>query len=147
MTLTVTLLWALYYDHKPPEAASPDPQTHNPREEQPKPNHSHPRVAEAWANTPPNGHTHIEMEQLSQQPIRAEYIEYTVKTLNGSDSKELDRKTDLMECLKFCVLGDTFGCVWDEAMLPFAAQTTKGFIETNGCVRNLKQLAYRHDSQ
>lgn len=67
MTLTVTLLWALYYDHKPPEPASADAliHTHSPTEDPLKPSHSHPRASEAWANTPANGHTQFEMEQLS----------------------------------------------------------------------------------
>ncbi|XP_052409460.1 tetraspanin-12-like [Carassius gibelio] len=67
MTLTVTLLWALYYDHKPPDPASPDAliQTHCPAEDAQKPRHSHSRAPEAWANTPANGHTQFEMEQLS----------------------------------------------------------------------------------
>uniref|UniRef100_A0A671QRC4 Tetraspanin n=1 Tax=Sinocyclocheilus anshuiensis TaxID=1608454 RepID=A0A671QRC4_9TELE len=67
MTLTVTLLWALYYDHKPPDPASPDAliHTHSSAEDALKPSHSHPRVPEAWANVPANGHTQFEMEQLS----------------------------------------------------------------------------------
>lgn len=67
MTLTVTLLWALYYDHKPPEPASADAliHTHSPTEDPLKVSHSHPRASEAWANTPANGHTQFEMEQLS----------------------------------------------------------------------------------
>ncbi|XP_051974643.1 tetraspanin-12-like isoform X2 [Xyrauchen texanus] len=69
MTLTVTLLWALYYDHRPPDPASPDTlthtHTHSPAEDSLKPSHSHSRVPEAWANTTPNGHTQFEMEQLS----------------------------------------------------------------------------------
>ncbi|XP_048011798.1 tetraspanin-12 isoform X3 [Megalobrama amblycephala] len=67
MTLTVTLLWALYYDHKPPDPASPDAliHTHSPAEDPLKPSHSHPRAPEAWANAPTNGHTQFEMEQLS----------------------------------------------------------------------------------
>uniref|UniRef100_A0A673HZK5 Tetraspanin n=1 Tax=Sinocyclocheilus rhinocerous TaxID=307959 RepID=A0A673HZK5_9TELE len=67
MTLTVTLLWALYYDHKPPDPASSDAliHTHSSAEDALKPSHSHPRVPEAWANVPANGHTQFEMEQLS----------------------------------------------------------------------------------
>ncbi|KAL0196225.1 hypothetical protein M9458_009797, partial [Cirrhinus mrigala] len=67
MTLTVTLLWALYYDHKPPDPASPDALIHtqSSAEDGLKPGHSHPRASEAWANAPANGHTQFEMEQLS----------------------------------------------------------------------------------
>ncbi|XP_051976280.1 tetraspanin-12-like isoform X1 [Xyrauchen texanus] len=51
MMLTVTLLWALYYDHKPPDPASPDTlshiHAHSSAEDSLKPSHSHPRVPEA----------------------------------------------------------------------------------------------------
>lgn len=67
MTLTVTLLWALYYDHKPPDPASPDAliHTHSSAEDAQKPSHSHSQAPEAWANAPANGHIQFEMEQLS----------------------------------------------------------------------------------
>ncbi|KAI4882521.1 hypothetical protein NFI96_021928 [Prochilodus magdalenae] len=69
MTLTLTLLWALYYDRKPPDPAPPDPLAHThshcPTEESQKPGHVHSRPSEAWAGTPLNGHAQFEMEQLS----------------------------------------------------------------------------------
>ncbi|TRY79004.1 hypothetical protein DNTS_022210 [Danionella cerebrum] len=67
MTLTVTLLWALYYDHKPPEPVTTDGLmvTQSTMEESLKPSHLHPRASETWANAPANGHRHFEMEQLS----------------------------------------------------------------------------------
>uniref|UniRef100_A0A8B9K3C1 Tetraspanin 12 n=1 Tax=Astyanax mexicanus TaxID=7994 RepID=A0A8B9K3C1_ASTMX len=73
MTLTLTLLWALYYDRKPPDPAPPDPLTlththsHCPPEEPQKPGHvhTHPRPSEAWGSAPLNGHAQFEMEQLS----------------------------------------------------------------------------------
>lgn len=67
MTLTLTLLWALYYDRKPPDPAPPDGLTLKhlqcPTEDLQKPGHAHPRPSEAWAST--NGHAQFEMEQLS----------------------------------------------------------------------------------
>ena len=68
MTLTLTLLWALYYDRKPPEPAPPPdlPQSadHAHQGDLPKPGSTHPE--EAWSNTATiNGHTQFEMERLS----------------------------------------------------------------------------------
>ncbi|XP_010866566.1 tetraspanin-12 isoform X6 [Esox lucius] len=76
MILTLTLLWALYYDCKPPEPTPPadrplgsDPCgvtiTHGPQVEAHKQGTT--RQAEAWCKsvTMPNGHTHFEMERLS----------------------------------------------------------------------------------
>ncbi|XP_053364176.1 tetraspanin-12 [Clarias gariepinus] len=63
MTLTLTLLWALYYDHKPPDPNPPDTITHTHclAEESQKPGHGCLRTSDTWAN----GHSQIEMEQLS----------------------------------------------------------------------------------
>nr|XP_046153319.1 tetraspanin-12-like [Oncorhynchus gorbuscha]XP_046153320.1 tetraspanin-12-like [Oncorhynchus gorbuscha] len=77
MTLTLTLLWALYYDRKPPEPTPPEPPTgtdpgpltiiHPPQGEAPKSGITRP--AEAWSNTATtsngHGHTQFEMETLS----------------------------------------------------------------------------------
>ncbi|XP_035604694.1 tetraspanin-12-like [Oncorhynchus keta] len=79
MTLTLTLLWALYYDRKPPEPTAPEPPTgtdpgpltitHPPQGEAPKSGITRPAPAEAWSNnaTTSNGHGHtqFEMETLS----------------------------------------------------------------------------------
>ncbi|XP_029103372.1 tetraspanin-12 [Scleropages formosus] len=73
MTLTLTLLWALYYDRRapdPPEQGTAQGGEHAPApappsqpEEQPKP--GPPRPAEARGPALPNGHTQLEMEQFS----------------------------------------------------------------------------------
>ncbi|KAI5093983.1 tetraspanin-12 [Silurus meridionalis] len=62
MTLTLTLLWALYYDHKPPDPAPPDTLTHTHclAEESQKPGHGCLRTSDTCAN----GHSQFEMEQL-----------------------------------------------------------------------------------
>ncbi|XP_012693646.1 tetraspanin-12 isoform X2 [Clupea harengus] len=73
MTLTLTLLWALYYDRKPPDAlattstSASDPHTLCPGVEEDVPKIGHLRPPEAWAglSTPSNGHVQFEMEQLS----------------------------------------------------------------------------------
>lgn len=64
MTLTLTLLWALYYDHKPPDPTpTPDTLTHIHclAEESQKPGHGYSRTCDTYAN----GHSQFEMEQLS----------------------------------------------------------------------------------
>ncbi|TSK13311.1 Tetraspanin-12 [Bagarius yarrelli] len=58
MTLTLTLLWALYYDHKPPDPTSPDTLTHT--EESQKPAHGCLRTSDTWGNE----HSQLEMGQL-----------------------------------------------------------------------------------
>ncbi|KAK3517678.1 hypothetical protein QTP70_015693 [Hemibagrus guttatus] len=62
MTLTLTLLWALYYDHKPPDPTPPETLTHTHclAEESQKPGHGCLRTSDTWAN----GHSQFEMEQL-----------------------------------------------------------------------------------
>uniref|UniRef100_A0A8C8CXY8 Tetraspanin n=1 Tax=Oncorhynchus tshawytscha TaxID=74940 RepID=A0A8C8CXY8_ONCTS len=64
MTLTLTLLWALYYDRTDP---GPLTITHPPQGEAPKSGNTRP--AEAWSNTATtsngHGHTQFEMETLS----------------------------------------------------------------------------------
>ncbi|KAG7456328.1 hypothetical protein MATL_G00250870 [Megalops atlanticus] len=70
MTLTVTLLWALYYDKRapdPPEQGAPSidsaPQSPCQPEEMPKPSPTRP--PETWTPALPNGHTQFKMEQIS----------------------------------------------------------------------------------
>lgn len=67
MTLTLTLLWALYYDHKPPDPTPPETLTHTHclTEESQKPGHGYLRTSDTWAN----GHSQFEMEQLCQQTL------------------------------------------------------------------------------
>ncbi|KAJ8387369.1 hypothetical protein AAFF_G00157460 [Aldrovandia affinis] len=70
MTLTLTLLWALYYDRRapdPPEQGLPGPDSapHSPCQGQDTAKPSPARPAEAWTPALPNGHTQFEMEQIS----------------------------------------------------------------------------------
>ncbi|XP_041934154.1 tetraspanin-12 isoform X1 [Alosa sapidissima] len=82
MTLTLTLLWALYYDRKPPDppaaiaptdAAPAGATASDPHalclgvvsDDAPKMGHLRPHEAWAGQSAPLNGHTQLEMEQLS----------------------------------------------------------------------------------